>query len=71
MSNLRINKGRIKPLETRSWARGRNADLMLAQLVPTGASEPLRSVGVQHVAVKKLALDGEKYDTRVPGVSVG
>ncbi|KAG8931060.1 Tyrosine-protein kinase abl1, partial [Tulasnella sp. 408] len=40
---------------------------MLAKLVPTGASEPLRSVGVQHVAVKKLALDGDKDDTRVPG----
>ncbi|KAG9050170.1 hypothetical protein FS837_007284 [Tulasnella sp. UAMH 9824] len=40
---------------------------MLAKLVPAGTSEPLPSVGVQHVAVKKLALDGAKDDTRVLG----
>lgn len=68
MSNLRIEMCTIKPLETRSWLRGGNADLMPAKLVPTGASERLRSV--QHVAVKKLALGGGNDDTRAPTVSV-
>lgn len=61
---------RIKPLETDSLGRGGNADVIPAELAPAEPAEPSRSADVQHVAVKKLRLDGDTDDTRVLAVSV-
>lgn len=41
-----------------------------AELVPAEPAEPSRSADVQHVAVKKLRLDGDTDDTRVLAVSI-
>lgn len=62
--------GRIKPLETKSWGRGGNADVVPATLKPTEDSELPRSPNDQHVAVKKMRLDGD-YNDNARALAVG
>lgn len=64
ISTLRLEKERIKPLESDSWGKGGNADVIQAELLPANAPEPSSSGDVQHIAVKKLKLDGDADDTR-------
>ncbi|KAG8918618.1 hypothetical protein FRC01_001758 [Tulasnella sp. 417] len=63
LSTLRIDVTWIKPLETTSWGRGANADVIPAELAPVDASSHLPDA--QHVAVKKLRLDNDTDDARV------
>ncbi|KIO32419.1 hypothetical protein M407DRAFT_18727 [Tulasnella calospora MUT 4182] len=65
LSTLRIEMTRIKPLETESWGRGGNADVIPAELLPADAPEHPSPVDTQHVAVKKMRLDDDTDDTRV------
>lgn len=65
LSALRIEKTRIKPLEAARGGRGGNADVIPAELAPPEFSEPSSSADTQHVAVKKMRLDGDIDDAQV------
>ncbi|KAG9046327.1 hypothetical protein FS837_004641 [Tulasnella sp. UAMH 9824] len=64
LGNLRIDRPRISPIESKDLKRGGNADVEAAILVPT---EPSNSSELDHpvyVAVKKLRFDTETDDDR-------
>ncbi|KAG9040639.1 hypothetical protein FS837_000371 [Tulasnella sp. UAMH 9824] len=66
LSNLRINRARIEPIETQAPKTGGKADVVGAILTPaqpSGSSEP------EYVAIKKLRFDTENDDDRALAVS--
>ncbi|KIO16106.1 hypothetical protein M407DRAFT_34257 [Tulasnella calospora MUT 4182] len=59
LGHLRIDKARIKPIESRALDPGGTADVEPAILAPAQSSCSSGSDDVEYVAVKKLRLDAE------------
>lgn len=69
MISYRIDKKRIRSLDTGTSKRGGSAEVELAILLPWDASEPLSTEEYQHIAVKKLKVAEDFAEGRVLRVS--
>ncbi|KIO28296.1 hypothetical protein M407DRAFT_6845 [Tulasnella calospora MUT 4182] len=65
MISYRIDKKRIRRLDTGTPKRGASAEVELAILLPQDLSEPLSTEESQHVAVKKLKMGDNSNEERV------
>lgn len=71
LSTIRIEKIRIKPIETGAQGRGGKADVIPAELVSAEASGSSHPAVVRHVAVKKLRPDNNTGDPHIRILAVG
>ncbi|KIO15884.1 hypothetical protein M407DRAFT_34504 [Tulasnella calospora MUT 4182] len=64
LAHLRIERTRIKPIESRAPKRGGNADVEAAILTPSRPSNSSKPEVTEYVAVKKLRFDSETDHNR-------
>ncbi|KAG8914610.1 hypothetical protein FRC00_012098 [Tulasnella sp. 408] len=65
MVDYRIDKRRIRPLDTGTSKRGASAEVEPAVLLPQDVAEPSSTEKPQHVAVKKLYIGGNVNEERL------